>query len=50
MKGHGPVAQMMGQRFRAARRRYGLDRPLSDLDLSAFKVPPKPGDQVDLFG
>lgn len=50
MKGHGPVAQMMGQRFRAARRRYGLDRPLPDLDLSAFKVPPKPGEQVDLFG
>lgn len=50
MKGQGPVAQMMAQRFRAARRRYGLDRPLPDLDLSAFKVPPKPGDQVDLFG
>ena len=50
MKGHGPVAQMMGQRFRAARRRYGLDRPLPDLALSAFKVPPRPGDQADLFG
>ena len=50
MKGQGPVAQMMAQRFRAARRRYGLDRPLPDLDLSAFKVPPRPGDQTDLFG
>ncbi|MDO8900464.1 MAG: PA0069 family radical SAM protein [Phenylobacterium sp.] len=50
MKGQGPVAQMMGQRFRVARRRYGLDRPLPDLDLSAFKVPPRVGDQVDLFG
>ena len=50
MKGQGPVAQMMGQRFRAARRRYGLDRSLPDLDLSAFKVPPRVGDQVDLFG
>ncbi len=50
MKGQGPVAQIMAQRFRAARRRYGLDRPLPDLDLSAFKIPPKPGDQADLFG
>ncbi|MDP2212463.1 PA0069 family radical SAM protein [Phenylobacterium sp.] len=50
MKGQGAVAQMMGQRFRVARRRYGLDRPLPDLDLSAFKVPPRVGDQVDLFG
>ncbi|MFZ5729915.1 MAG: DNA repair photolyase [Phenylobacterium sp. RIFCSPHIGHO2_01_FULL_70_10] len=50
MKGQGPVAQMMAQRFRAARRRYGLDRQLPDLALDRFAPPPRAGDQIDLFG
>jgi DNA repair photolyase len=49
MKGQGPIADLLSQRFRAARRRYGLDRPLPGLDLNAFRVPPKAGDQIDLF-
>jgi DNA repair photolyase len=50
MKGQGPLADLMAQRFKAARRRYGLDRPSVALDLSKFCVPPKAGDQIDLFG
>lgn len=50
MKGEGPIAEMIGQRFRIAKRRFGLDRPLPALDASRFIVPPRPGDQLDLFG
>ena len=49
MKGTGPVADLMSQRFAAARRRYGLDRSMPPLDVSQFRVPPKAGDQLDLF-
>ena len=50
MKGQGPVADLMAQRFRAARKRYGLEAPYDGMDLTAFKVPAKPGGQGDLFG
>ena len=50
MKGQGPIADILSQRFRAARRRCGLEGRLPDLDLSAFRVPPSVGDQRDLFG
>ncbi len=46
MVGEGQVAQLLAQRFRIARRRHGLDRPLPALDLSAFRVP---GAQGELF-
>jgi DNA repair photolyase len=49
MRGQGPIADLLSQRFKAARRRYGLDRSLPPLDLSQFRVPPRPGDQIDLF-
>jgi DNA repair photolyase len=50
MKGDGPIAELIAQRFAAARRRFGLDRPHPQLDLTQFRVPAKPGDQLDLFG
>ena len=50
MKGEGPIAEMLAQRFKLAARRYGLDRVLPPLDVSQFRVPPRPGDQLDLFG
>jgi DNA repair photolyase len=49
MKGDGPIADVIAQRFKIARRRFGLDRALPPLDFSQFKVPPKSGDQGDLF-
>ena len=50
MKGQGPIADILAQRFKAARRRFGLEGRLPDLDLAAFQVPPRLGDQRDLFG
>jgi DNA repair photolyase len=50
MKGEGPIAALMSRRFAAARKRYGLDAPLPPLDLTRFRVPPGPGDQLGLFG
>ncbi|MFZ5668083.1 MAG: PA0069 family radical SAM protein [Pseudomonadota bacterium] len=49
-RGEGPFAQLVAARFRAARRRYGLERIRVDLDISRFRVPPRAGDQMDLFG
>lgn len=48
MTGEGPVAEAMRQRFRLAKRRFGLDRPLPPLDLSQFAPPPADG-QLQLF-
>jgi DNA repair photolyase len=50
MKGEGPIAALMAKRFAAARRRYGLDQGWGALDVGKFRVPPKAGDQMDLFG
>lgn len=50
MKGEGPIADLIAQRFKIARRRFGLDRALPPLDASQFRVPPKAGDQMELFG
>jgi DNA repair photolyase len=50
MTGQGPLADLMGKRFAAAKKRYGLHQRWEPLDLTQFRVPPKPGDQIDLFG
>jgi len=50
MKGTGPIADLLAQRFKAAQRRYGLDRPQAALDITKFHVPPQAGDQLGLFG
>jgi DNA repair photolyase len=50
MKGEGPIAELLSRRFKTARRRFGLDAPWTARDASRFRVPPKPGDQIDLFG
>ena len=50
MKGEGPIAELVAARFKIARKRYGLDRTPPPLDVSRFRVPPRSGDQIDLFG
>jgi DNA repair photolyase len=50
MKGDGPIAELIGARFAAARRRYGLDGVRPALDLTQFKVPKKAENQLELFG
>jgi DNA repair photolyase len=50
MKGEGPIGELMSARFKAAQKRYGLNQRWGELDMSRFRVPPKSGDQIDLFG
>lgn len=49
MVGEGPVADMLIDRFRKARRRYGLDAKIGPLRTDLFQVPPAAGDQLSLF-
>ena len=44
------LAVRAGARDDRTARRLGLDRVLPPLDISQFRVPPCPGDQLDLFG
>jgi DNA repair photolyase len=48
MKGAGPVADLIRNRFSLARKRFGLDAPRTALDCTQFRVPPRPGDQLKL--
>jgi len=49
LRGSGPVAEVIAQRFRLACRRLGLDRSSHELDCSGFRVPPRSGDQLQLL-
>lgn len=53
MKGTGPFADLLGQRFRLACTTLGLAHGRTGdqrLDASKFRPPPQPGDQLTLFG
>ena len=49
MRGTGPYAQMIAQRFKATARRLGLDHPQPALRCNLFKRPERRGDQLALF-
>jgi DNA repair photolyase len=49
MRGQGPYADMLSQRFKQACRRLGLNKKTFDLNTSAFRPPLRPGDQMNLF-
>ncbi|MDP1632150.1 MAG: PA0069 family radical SAM protein [Caulobacter sp.] len=49
-RGEGPIAALVARRFEVARKRFGLDAPRVELDLTRFRVPPRAGDQLDMFG
>ncbi|MBP2228931.1 DNA repair photolyase [Azospirillum agricola] len=49
MKGTGPVAELLSQRFRLACRRLGLNGRDADLNCADFRPPPAPGDQLTLL-
>jgi DNA repair photolyase len=49
MRGTGPYADLIKQRFVLALRRHGLVRRSLDLDVSSFRPPPAPGDQLSLL-
>lgn len=48
MRGEGPYAQLIAQRFAKAHRRLGFDAPPA-LDTRQFKAPRKPSPQGELF-
>ena len=49
MRGTGPVADLIASRFTTAVRRLKLNEPREGVDVTQFRVPPKTGDQMDLF-
>ncbi len=49
MSGTGPYAELIAKRFQIATRRLGFGARRTKLDLSAFRPPEKPGDQLSLF-
>jgi DNA repair photolyase len=49
MRGTGPYAQMMAQRFRVAAGRLELDRAQPALRCDLFRPPERLGDQLRLF-
>ena len=49
MRGEGVYADLIARRFAIAMKRLGLARALPPLDVSQFRAPPRPGDQLSLF-
>ena len=49
MRGEGPWADLMAQRFAVAAKRFGLDAVQPKLRCDLFARPVKPGDQMMLF-
>ncbi len=50
MIGRGPVSDLISSRFDLACKRLGLNQGRWEKDLTQFRVPPKSGDQMSLFG
>ena len=48
--GEGPVADLIASRFAKAKKRLGMTDRGPPLDASQFRVPPRAGDQLSLFG
>ncbi len=49
MSGQGPYAELLAKRFRLATARLGLGGRWRELDTTAFRPPPMPGDQLSLL-
>jgi DNA repair photolyase len=50
MSGEGPLARQIGDLFRVARRRHGLDGGRTSLSTASFRRPAVDGQQTELFG
>ena len=50
MTGKGVHARLIAKRFEAGCRRYGLSTAARELRCDLFRLPPRPGDQLCLFG
>ncbi|MFW2586808.1 PA0069 family radical SAM protein [Sagittula sp. SSi028] len=49
MRGEGSYADLIAQRFRRVIRRLGIDAAQPALRCDLFRIPPRTGDQLDLF-
>jgi DNA repair photolyase len=49
MKGTGPYATVMAQRFHLAVKKLGLNQPSKPLSINSFRRPPRIGDQLSLL-
>lgn len=49
MRGRGPYADLIAQRFQKAARRLGFNAAHIPTDASQFRPPPRAGDQMSLF-
>lgn len=49
MRGQGPFADLLRNRFRLACKRFGLNKTQAELVTHKFKLPPRAGDQLPLF-
>ena len=49
-RGEGEYARQIAALFRAAAKKHGLDRPVAELSVAAFRRPPAAGDQLNLLG
>jgi hypothetical protein len=49
MKGTGAIAEQIGKTFRLFARKYGLDRPMPELDFTQFRPPEAKSGQLRLF-
>ena len=50
MTGEGPIAELVAKRFNRACAKLGLNAHRQQMRLDLFKVPDRPGGQMDLFG
>jgi DNA repair photolyase len=48
LRGEGPYAEQISALFEAAAHRHGLDQPLPSLNATAFRRPPRAGEQLAL--
>jgi DNA repair photolyase len=49
LRGTGPYAEMMANRFHMAVRKLGLNQPGKSLTINSFRRPPRIGDQLSLL-
>jgi DNA repair photolyase len=48
-RGEGPYARMIADRFQRTCARLGLNRGGAELDMTRFRKPPRPGEQLELL-
>ncbi len=50
MRGEGPIAELLARRLARACAEFGLNKERPPLRTDLFRVPPRPGGQMEMFG